>query len=262
MDCGEQAGRLWSEAGDPGQITRTGGTGQTFGSCILVHGVIFDCDGVLVNTEAIVTDIEMAAMARLGVQYESADFIARFVGTSMTDFKAGLNADHHRVHGRDLPDGFFDALKAETYCALKVRIEAVPGVRDFVKRLHAPRAVASSSDRDILKVKLQRTGLAGLFGAHVHSAQDVKKAKPAPDLYLRAAHQLSINPAHALAIEDSATGVRAAVAAGMTCWGFVGGGHCPPGYGDRLRRAGAAAVFDHFDAIAEAYAGLASGGRA
>lgn len=229
----------------------------------MAHGVIFDCDGVLVNTEAIVTDIEMAAMARLGVRYERADFIARYVGTSMTDFKSGLNADHHRVHGRDLPEGFFDALRAEAYGELHARIEALPGVRDFVASLTAPRAVASSSEREILGVKLQRTGLADLFGAHVHSAQDVEKAKPAPDLYLRAARHLTVDPAQSLAIEDSATGVRAAVAAGMTCWGFTGGGHCPPGHGERLRAAGAAAVFDHFEAIAAAYGdGFASGGRA
>jgi HAD superfamily hydrolase (TIGR01509 family) len=229
----------------------------------LAHGVIFDCDGVLVNTEAIVTDIEIAAMAKLGVRYEPADFIARYVGTSMADFKSGLNADHHRVHGRDLPDGFFDALKAEAYGELAARIEALPGVFDFASSLAAPRAVASSSDRDMLGLKLRRTGLAELFGAHVHSAQDVETAKPAPDLYLRAARHLGVDPAQSLAIEDSASGVRAAVAAGMTCWGFVGGGHCPPGHGDRLRAAGAAAVFDHFDAIAAAYAdGLASGGRA
>jgi HAD superfamily hydrolase (TIGR01509 family) len=229
----------------------------------LAHGVIFDCDGVLVNTETIVTDIEMAAMAKLGVHYERADFIARYVGTSMTHFKAGLNADHHRVHGRDLPEGFFDALRTEAYRELDARIEALPGVYDFASSLAAPRAVASSSERDILGVKLQRTGLAELFGPHVHSAQDVENAKPAPDLYLRAARHLGVDPALSLAIEDSASGVRAAVAAGMTCWGFTGGGHCPQGHGDRLRAAGAAAVFDHFGAIAAAYAdGLASGGRA
>jgi len=205
----------------------------------------------------------MGAMAKLGVLYERADFITRYVGTSMTDFKAGLNADHHRVHGQDLPAGFFDALRTEAYGELHARIEALPGVHDFVASLTAPRAVASSSEREILSVKLQRTGLAEMFGAHVHSAQDVENAKPAPDLYLRAAHHLRVDPAQSVAIEDSAMGVRAAVAAGMTCWGFTGGGHCPPGHGDRLRAAGAAAVFDHFDAIAAAYAeGFASGGRA
>ena len=181
----------------------------------------------------------------------------------MADFKTGLNADHHRVHGRDLPDGFFEALRAEAYGELHARIEALPGVYDFVASLAAPRAVASSSEQEILGAKLQRTGLAELFGAHVHSAQDVENAKPAPDLYLRAARQLRVEPTLSLAIEDSASGVRAAVAAGMTCWGFVGGGHCPPGHGERLRATGAAAVFDRFEAIAAAYAdGFASGGRA
>ena len=229
----------------------------------MAHGVIFDCDGVLVNTEAIVTEIEMAAMASLGVAYEKATFISRFVGTSMPDFKAGLNADHRAVHGCDLPDGFFETLKADAYAALETRIEAHTGVHAFVSSLTAPRAVASSSERKVLGVKLQRTGLADLFGPHVHSADDVENAKPAPDIYLRAAHGLGIDPARSLAIEDSAPGVRSAVTAGMTCWGYTGGEHCPPGHADRLREAGAAAVYDHFDEVAAAYAaGFASGGRA
>ncbi len=229
----------------------------------MIHGVIFDCDGVLVNTEAIVTDIEMGAMARLGVVYETTEFIAKFVGTSMPVFKAGLNRDHRAVHGRHLPEGFFDALREETYAALRDRVEALPGVRDFVSRLTVPRAVASSSERAILQEKLHLTGLAELFADHVHSAQDVENAKPAPDLYLRAAEGLGVEPTRCLAIEDSASGVRSAVAAGMMCWGYTGGGHCPPGHDQRLIEAGAASVYDHFDKIAAAYAdGFASGGRA
>ena len=229
----------------------------------MAHGVIFDCDGVLVNTEAIVTEIEMAAMASLGVVYEKANFISRFVGMSMPDFKVGLNADHRAVHGCDLPDGFFETLKANAYAALETRIEAHSGVHAFVSGLTVPRAVASSSERRVLGMKLQRTGLADLFGEHVHSADDVDNAKPAPDLYLRAARGLGVEPAKSLAIEDSASGVRSAVAAGMTCWGYTGGEHCPPGHAARLRAAGAAAVYDHFDGIATAYAaGFASGGRA
>jgi HAD superfamily hydrolase (TIGR01509 family) len=228
------------------------------------HGVIFDCDGVLVNTEALVIDIEIAAMARLGVVYERADFIATYMGASEADFERGLDADHRAVHGAGLPGGFFDQMKAERYAHLERHIEAVPGAEAFAARLSAPRAVASSSERDALAMKLGKTGLAPLFGAQVHSAEDVANAKPAPDLYLHAAARLGVDPALSLAIEDSASGVRSARAAGMTCWGFTGGGHCPPGHGDRLRAAGAQAVFETFEALSAAYdaAGFASGGRA
>ena len=230
----------------------------------MVHGVIFDCDGVLVNTEALVIGIEIAAMAGVGVTYERDAFIARYLGASEADFEAGLNADHAAVHGRALPAGFFDQMKAQRYAHLERHIAAVPGAAEFAGRLRVPRAVASSSERQALAMKLKQTGLAGLFGDQVHSAEDVDRGKPAPDLYLHAAQALGVEPAMSLAIEDSAAGVRSAVAAGMTCWGFTGGGHCPPGHDAKLIATGAQAAFSTFDAMSAAYdaAGFASGGRA
>ena len=228
------------------------------------HGVIFDCDGVLVNTEALVIDLEIAAMERLGVGYERAAFIAKYMGASEPDFEAGLNADHAAVHGTGLPHGFFKQLKADKYAHLERHVEAVPGARAFAESLAAPRAVASSSERGALAMKLARTGLSDLFGDQVYSAQHVARAKPAPDLYLHAAQALGVDPALSLAIEDSADGVTSALAAGMTCWGFTGGGHCPPGHDGALVSAGAQAVFETFDQMRAAYdaAGFASGGRA
>ena len=230
----------------------------------VAHGVIFDCDGVLVNTEALVIDLEIEAMARLGVTYERETFVAKYMGAGEPDFEAGLNADHAAVHGTGLPAGFFSQLKADKYAHLDRHIQAVPGAAAFAAGLSALRAVASSSERDALSMKLARAGLATLFGGQVHSAEDVARAKPAPDLYLHAAQALGVDPGLSLAIEDSASGVMSARAAGLTCWGFTGGGHCPPGHGATLRAAGAQAVFDTFEAIAAAYdaAGFASGGRA
>lgn len=228
------------------------------------HGVIFDCDGVLVNTEALVIDLEIAAMGRLGVRYDRTEFIARYMGASEPDFERGLDADHRAIHGEGLPAGFFRQMKADKYAHLERHVAAVPGARRFAEMLTAPRAVASSSEREALAMKLARTGLAPLFGDQVHSADDVANAKPAPDLYLHAAARLGVDPAVSLAVEDSAAGVKAARAAGLICWGFTGGGHCPAGHGDRLKVAGAEAVFETFDALGAAYeaAGFASGGRA
>lgn len=228
------------------------------------HGVIFDCDGVLVNTEALVIEIEIAAMAQLGVSYEREAFIARYLGASEPDFEAGLNADHAAVHGTPLPPGFFEQMKVDRYAHLERHIQAVPGARAFAEALSVPRAVASSSERAALAMKLSKTGLADLFKGQVHSAQDVARGKPAPDLYHHASRALGVDPGASLAIEDSASGVKSAVAAGMTCWGLTGGGHCPAGHGATLRAAGAQAVFESFEAMKAAYdaAGFASGGRA
>ena len=229
-----------------------------------MHGVIFDCDGVLVNTEALVIDLEIEAMARLNVPYERADFIAKYMGSSEPDFEAGLNADHAAVHGVRLPEGFFEALKRERYDHLEAHVQAVPGAYEFAMRLTAPRGVASSSEREALAMKLAKTGLAPLFANSVFSAEDVARAKPAPDLYLHAISKLGITPELSRAIEDSAAGVRSAKAAGLICWGFTGGGHCPAGHDAKLREAGADAVYASFDQMMSAYeaAGFASGARA
>ncbi|XBQ17230.1 MAG: HAD family phosphatase [Oceanicaulis sp.] len=218
-----------------------------------MHSVIFDCDGVLVNTEAIVVDIEIAAMAELGVTYDRDAYIARYVGCSEEDFEAGLDADHRAVHGGGLPAGFMDALEARRVRALEREVAAIDGVREFAASLDCPRAVASSSRTPVLKMKLRKTGLAPLFGAHVHGGSDVAHAKPAPDLFLRAADGLCADPADCLVVEDSVYGVTAARRAGMTAWGFIGGGHCPDGHGRGLAAAGAERVFGSYAALSAAY---------
>jgi HAD superfamily hydrolase (TIGR01509 family) len=219
------------------------------------RAVIFDCDGVLVNTETLVIDIELKAMAELGVTYKRDAFISKYLGSSEDDFEAGLNADHRSVHGAGLPAGFFAALERRRVAALEANVAAIEGALAFAASLTGPRAVASSSRTPVLKMKLEKTGFAPLFGAHVHGGDDVAKAKPAPDLFLRAAAHLGADPARCLVIEDSVFGVTAARRAGMDVWGFTGGGHCPPGHGETLQAAGAEAVFEHFDAIAAAFHG-------
>ncbi|MGJ3231754.1 MAG: HAD family hydrolase [Oceanicaulis sp.] len=219
----------------------------------MAKAVIFDCDGVLVNTETIVIGIELEAMAELGVHYERDAFIRKYLGCSETDFEAGLDADHRAAHGTGLPDGFFEAMEQRRVKALETDVAAISGAHTFAASLSGPRAVASSSRTPVLHMKLKKTGLKPLFGAHIHGGDDVKAGKPAPDLFLRAAGHLGVDPSDCLVIEDSAYGVQGARNAGMRAWGFTGGGHCPAGHGDQLEAAGAEAVFDHFDDIAAAW---------
>lgn len=224
----------------------------------MTAAVIFDCDGVLVNTETIVIGIELDAMAELGVRYERDAFIRTYLGCSEADFEAGLNADHRAVHGTGLPDGFFEAMERRRVEALENDVVAVAGAQDFASSLQVPRAVASSSRTPVLHMKLNKTGLAPLFGGHIHGGDDVKAGKPAPDLFLRAAAHLGVDPAACLVIEDSVFGVQAARNAGMRAWGFTGGGHCPAGHDATLLGAGAVAVFENFDDIAAAWRGRAA----
>ncbi|MEQ8404801.1 MAG: HAD family phosphatase [Oceanicaulis sp.] len=219
----------------------------------MARAVIFDCDGVLVNTETIVIGIELQAMAELGVEYERDAFIRKYLGCSEADFEHGLNADHRAVHGTGLPDGFFEAMEQRRVRALESDVAAIAGAHAFAASLTGPRAVASSSRTPVLHMKLKKTGLAPLFGDHIHGGDDVKAGKPAPDLFLRAAGRLGTDPGDCLVIEDSVFGVQGARNAGMRAWGFTGGGHCPAGHGDQLREAGAEAVFGHFDRVGEAW---------
>jgi HAD superfamily hydrolase (TIGR01509 family) len=204
----------------------------------MFEAVIFDCDGVLVDSEVLAVEVELASLAEVGLHYDEEEFKARFMGMSTPAFFDALDADH-RVHfGRDLPDGFRDLCSAR-YRAAWHRLAAVPGAREAVAKVSCLKAVASSSSDEGLARKLKLTELWDLFAPHIYSADHVTHAKPAPDLFLYAADALGVAPERCLVLEDSGNGVRAARAAGMTVWGFLGGGHMNEAAGQRLLAAGA-----------------------
>jgi HAD superfamily hydrolase (TIGR01509 family) len=208
--------------------------------------IIFDCDGVLVNSEALVIDIERRFLADLGLVYEDAEFLTRFVGTSDADFVALLRADFS-VRGRGtFPDDFLQQVRAVSFHRFTTDLRAVEGLETYLATLTGPKAVASSSTVRSLTRKLSLTGLADWFGDHVYSAEHVARGKPAPDLFLHAAGKLGVSAAACVAIEDSVNGVLAGVAAGMEVWGFTGGGHADAGLHGRLAAAGATRVSGSF----------------
>ena len=135
------------------------------------------------------------------------------------------------------------------------RMTEVPGARAAIAALSQPKAVASSSTREGLERKLRQVGLWEYFAPHAYSAEHVVQAKPAPDLYFHAAHALGVPPEECLAIEDSVNGVKAAYAAGMTVWGFLGGGHAHDGLGRLLLAAGASRLVQDWPRLAELLAG-------
>jgi HAD superfamily hydrolase (TIGR01509 family) len=221
----------------------------------MIEAVIFDCDGVLVDSEVLAIEAELAALAEIGLAYDAADFKARFMGMSDKAFFDALEADHRLHRKTGLPDGFRDSCKAR-YHASWHRLAQVPGASTAVARVTHMKAVASSSTAQALERKLKQTDLWDLFAPHVYSADHVAHAKPAPDLFLHAADALRVHPAHCLVIEDSVNGVAAARAAGMGVWGFMGGGHMDEACGARLHAAGAARLVRDWD---EADALLSSG---
>ncbi len=213
--------------------------------------MIFDCDGVLVNSEALVIDVERQFLADLGLIYDDIEYLTRFVGTSDKDFVAALRSDHAGRGTGVFPEDFLAQVRAVTFRRFTANLRAIEGVEQVLARLSVPKAVASSSTVRSLKRKLALTGLAGWFGEHVYSAEHVVHGKPAPDLFLHAVDRLGVPAAECVVIEDSVNGVRAGVAAGMRVWGFTGGGHADAGLGQRLAEAGAERVYDRFADMAE-----------
>ena len=207
-----------------------------------MDALIFDCDGVLVDSETISIATEREMLADWGLDYPFEVFVSRFVGLHNRDFHAALAADA-RANGRPLPDDFADQLQARIWQRFETGLRAIDGVLDVSAAFAGKQAVASSSEAPKLVRKLQLTGLHEAFAPHVYSSDLVTHGKPAPDLFLHAAAQIDARPEQCVVVEDSVNGVRAARAAGMTAWGFTGGGHADAGLGRRLAEAGAHAVF-------------------
>jgi HAD superfamily hydrolase (TIGR01509 family) len=217
--------------------------------------IIFDCDGVLVDSEALILQIEIDHLARVGLVFERNDYVSRFMGLSMPDYYAALDALRRERLGEGLSREAFDRSVDEAQAAIERDLEAIVGVHALVDSVDLPMAVASSSLPSSLDMKLRKTDLHRRFDPHIYSTQLVASGKPAPDIYLLAAERLGAAPEHCAVIEDSVNGVRGAVAAGMIAWGFTGGGHADPGLADRLRDAGATDVFDSHDAIGQRLSG-------
>ena len=216
------------------------------GPSMTARPIIFDCDGVLVNSEALVIAVERRFLADLGLVYEDDDYLTRFVGTSDADFVELLRADHITGGIGVFPEDFLTQVRRACYDRFTTELQAVEGLETYLATLTGPKAVASSSTMRSLARKLSLTGLAHWFGEHVYSAEHVRRGKPAPDLFLHAAARMGVAAADCVVIEDSVHGVRAGVSAGMEVWGFTGGGHADVGLGGRLAAAGAVRVYERF----------------
>ncbi len=202
--------------------------------------VIFDCDGVLVDSELLSNQSDLDLLESLGIKLELEDYMRRYVGKSALDTMAGIESQT----GVTLPEDFLTRKQAHVLERFERGLQPIPGVYTVLKHLSHPRCVASSSTPERILFSLSQTGLLEYFEPHtIFSATMVKNGKPAPDLFLLAAERMSTDPARYIVIEDSISGVLGAVAAGMTAFGFTGGSHIRAGHTERLLQAGAARVF-------------------
>ena len=183
--------------------------------------VIFDCDGVLIDSEVISANMLIAELRGYGVTMDL-EFVAQnFLGRS---YPAVL-AEIRQTFGVALPDHFEADYSARLLAAFERDLTVMPGVVEAIAWLDRPMCVATSSSPERVAQSLALTGLTGLFGTDVFTASRVSRGKPAPDLFLFTAAQMGVDPAQCLVIEDSLNGVRAGLAAGMEVWRFVGGSH-------------------------------------
>ncbi len=203
--------------------------------------VIFDCDGVLVDSEPIALAVTRRVLAAAGIVLTDEETREEFLGRSQDTVLERLAAER----GVRLPRDFSAALARELLATFGRELKGVKGVREAVAGISARVCVASSSAPQRLRFTLKVAGYDGLFGQNVFSASQVAFGKPSPDLFLFAARAMGVDPSDCLVIEDSLAGVAAARAAGMTVYGFVGGSHFSgPEQKAQLTAAGVDRIFD------------------
>jgi HAD superfamily hydrolase (TIGR01509 family) len=210
--------------------------------------VIFDCDGVLVDSEPIASRVLAEMLTGAGYPLTAAEAVQRFTGISLKSVTTAVEADW----GRPLPGDFLARLRARDAEAFRAELRPVAGVPAMLRRLTTAKCVASSGTLAKMRCTLGVTGLLPSFEPHLFSAEMVERGKPAPDLFLYAAAAMGVDPAEAVVVEDAVAGITAAVAAGMRPIGFVGGGHVGADHAERLRAAGATLVVSAMTALPDA----------
>lgn len=181
--------------------------------------VIFDCDGVLVDSERLAIKIDVKVLAQLGWEMTEAEVVDRFVGVSDAHFKRAIETQL----GKSLPDNWEDQFQQLYRTAFAEHLTAVDGVVEALDQITIPKCVASSGTHEKMRYTLGLTGLYDRFNGHIFSATEVPNGKPAPDLFLYAAEKMAVPPGACVVVEDSAMGVSAARAAGMRVLAYGGG---------------------------------------
>jgi len=202
------------------------------------EAVLFDCDGVLVDSEPIVNRVLRDMLAERGWALSEAECLRIFVGKMVKDERARIE----RETGQPLTEEWLAGFRARRNAALEQELRVVPGAYDAVRAVHerldARIACASGADRHKVELQLHKVGLHDYFAGRIFSGHEMPRSKPHPDVYLAAAAALTAAPRRCAVVEDTLTGAAAGLAAGATVFAYV-----PHGDGDAFRRAGVAAVF-------------------
>ncbi len=207
--------------------------------------IIFDCDGVLIDSEVIANRVDVEYLATLGIHFSFADYMEISLGKTLSDTMLEIEKRFNKKLPADYPEKVLEYKKA----AFSKELRAIDGITTLLENLNLPKAVASGSSPERLEHSLKVTDLWSYFEPHIYSATMVKHGKPAPDLFLFTAEKFRANPGKTLVIEDSNSGVQAAIAAGMKVIGFTGGSHIKEGHEERLLEFGTIKVFSKMSDI-------------
>lgn len=216
--------------------------------------VIFDCDGVLVDSEMIAAEVQTEMLGEHGIDFDAHDYATRFAGLTWPAVMERLTAET----GTRFPDGFSAKIDAEIDRRLSTDVEEIAGARMALDLIELPRCICSNSSLRRLELELEHVGLWDYFHPHIFSAPEVgtQKVKPAPDVFLHACDAFVVEPRATIVIEDSVHGVTAATAAGCRVVGFTGGRHTHRGHAESLSEAGAETVISRlvdFPAVVAAF---------
>ncbi len=207
-----------------------------------ISHIIFDCDGVLVDSEPLSMRADAEVLARAGIKISEAELHKRFVGTTFQDMVAEIE----KQHATKLPSNLSDIKNARMNEMYRTELKLVRGVRDAledIRNMGLSMSIASNGPKERVKLALQLTGLLPYFKNAIVTYEDVPQGKPAPDMYLLAAKNAGVKADDCLVVEDSLTGVTAAVDAGCWTLGFTGTYEDQQAHGDKLKDIGAEAIF-------------------
>lgn len=215
--------------------------------------VIFDCDGVLVDSEPLSMRVLLETIAENGIEIESDTAYELFLGRSLTTITALLQ-DRFAV---DLDEAALERMRQRLYAVFRAELRCIDGLSAALDGLSVPYCVASSSQPERIRLSLEVTGVLARFEPHIFSASMVARGKPAPDLFLHAARAMGVEPKRCVVVEDSPAGLEAARRAGMRVLCFAGASHATgKAHRDLLRRLEPDLIFDKMDGLPWHLAGL------
>ncbi|MEM6346920.1 MAG: HAD family phosphatase [Bacteroidota bacterium] len=200
-----------------------------------IKHLIFDCDGVLIDSEILATRIILEELKAFDFEMEELAYSERFSGFLTKDILQMLKTDY----GLPLPDDFQQTLHGQMDKAFETILEPVPGMPELISSLPLPKNVVSNGRGEHVVRALKLTGLTSYFGEEIFSVDRVENPKPHPDLYLLALQTTGREADDVIVVEDSSAGVQAAKAAGLTVIGFAGASHVGAGHGEKLTALGA-----------------------